>query len=316
MSSQALTVSGFHEVFKGRQVALQNFLGSEKNALRFTSSVMQCVQANPKLLECNQQSLIGAFLECAAVSLFPSNWSGECYVLPYQSPKGMVAQFQMGYKGFITLGYRNGVQSIWSEIVYKNDKFREVKGTDPKIEHEPAGADRGDPVGVYACAKVNNEKIFVYMLKEQIMNIKDLSKAKDSKYSPWNSRTDPELWMWKKTAIKQLAKMFPRNDNNDYISRAIQMDNIAERGGYFNKEGKMVEQEWDQEKPEVPTIEQVKSRIEEVETMEEMAEYQQHLSSFAHGYTPEEKKEIMQLVVEKKGKLGGKTLDSKPENNE
>lgn len=259
------SVVTIHKLLESRQTALKNFLGSQKNALRFISSVMQCINMTPKLLLCKHESLVGAFLECAAVGLFPSSWSGECYVLPYDSKDGMMAQFQMGYKGFITLGYRSGVQSIWTNIVYKNDKFKEYKGTDPKIEHEVAPGDRGEPIGVYACAKVNGETIFLFMKKDQVMKIKSMSKAKDSKYSPWNSN-DPEMWMWKKTAIKQLAKTFPRGDAGQ-MGKAIYLDNISERGGYIQDEGKIVDVPFDE--PDDQKIDSAKDKKDKLKKKKE-----------------------------------------------
>ena len=70
------------------------------------------------------------------------------------------------------------------------------------------------------------------------MKIKKLSQAAGSKYSPWNSGNDPELWMWQKTAWKQLAKMLPTSEKLD---RAVYLDNVSERGGYIEDEGTVIE---------------------------------------------------------------------------
>ena len=29
--------------------------------------------------------------------------------------------------------------------------------------------------------------------------------------SPWNPKNDPDLWMWKKTVLKQISKLIPKN---------------------------------------------------------------------------------------------------------
>lgn len=297
MSTALTPTTQFFNELSARKTALINFLGDEKNALRFTSSVMQCIQQNPKLLECKKESLIGAFLECAAVNLFPSNWSGECFVIPYNSKNGMVAQFQMGYRGFLTLAYRAGVGSIWSEIVYDGDEFLEEKGTEPRLVHVPTKPEnRGKPIAVYACAKKGENTWFKVMWEPDIMSIKKLSKAAASSSSPWNSNTDPELWMWKKTCIKQLLKFVPRSGNDD-LSRATHSDNVSERGGYFADENKLVEGEF--VKNDLPEVETYISKLEELKTQQEIEDFRSVFSRVAHEYPKEDRELVMQAIIDK-----------------
>lgn len=233
MTNLALVKQGL----AGSQKALQNFLGDEKNALRFMSAAVSCVQHTPELQNCTQESLMGAFMECASIGLFPSNWQGDCYILPYKSQNGTQAQFQMGYKGFKTLAYRNGVSLLNAEIVYEHDEFGYALGINPRLDHRPAKGDRGKPIAAYAYAKINGETIFNVMYEADIMKIKATSKAKNSKFSPWNSN-DPEKWMWRKTVIKQLAKLLPTTEK---IDRAIYLDNVSERGGYIKDHENIIE---------------------------------------------------------------------------
>lgn len=225
------------KLLEARTQALKNFLGDEQSALRFISSAMHAVQKVPALLKCTPDSVIGAFMECAAIKLYVGN--GDCYVIPY----GNEAQFQLGYKGIKTLAYRAGILKCGSEIVYKNDKFKEVLGTNPRLIHEPCNeTDRGKAIGAYAWAEVTpGSVIFKYMTEAEIMEIKKMSKASSSKYSPWNSN-DPQKWMWQKTAFKQLGKMMPTSDELD---RAFYLDNVSERGGYIKKEGEVIEVDFD-----------------------------------------------------------------------
>lgn len=61
------------------------------------------------------------------------------------------------------------------------------------------------------------------MGKTEILGIRDkFSKGKDTATSPWKEANDPELWMWKKTVLKQVAKLVPKNER---IMRAIEYDN-------------------------------------------------------------------------------------------
>lgn len=207
---------------------LENLLDEHRiTPLKFMSVVVNCVQKTPKLLECGE-SLIACVLTCAELGLLPTSQKGEAYILPYKTKDGMVAQFQIGYQGFVTLMYRNGVTKIWSEVIREKDAFSHEIGLNPKLEHVPFFGERGKPIGAYAVAKINGETIFKVMTKEEIEKIKDLSKAGDTKFSPWNSRTDPEKWMWQKTCIKQLAKTLPKSEK---LSSALYVDNVSEIGG-------------------------------------------------------------------------------------
>lgn len=206
---------------------IDNYFGDEKKALRFLSSVVSAVQRTPKLLECEPTSVINSFMTMAQLELMPSDVSGEAYVLPY----GNVAQFQLGYQGLVTLFYRSGAKDITAEIVYTNDSFKFVNGT---VEHEPDvfGDDRGEAKGAYVIVTVQSGgKVTKVMSKKDILAIAaKFSKSFKSSHSPWDAKNDPELWMWKKTVLKQAAKLVPKNM---VIVQAIAADNedsvIADR---------------------------------------------------------------------------------------
>lgn len=214
---------------KNYMAQIKNFFADEKQAMKFLSSVMASVQKMPKLLECETMSVINSFLTMAQLGLMPSDISGEAYVLPYNKGNaGLIAQFQLGYQGLVTLFYRAGGQSIRAEIVREHDKFSYVNG---KINHEidifKSNDERGKPVGAYAIAVVNGVEIAKAMNKADIMDMgKNFSKSFNTSFTPWKEANDPELWMWKKTVLKQLGKLMPKNET---INRAISLDNEDSR---------------------------------------------------------------------------------------
>jgi len=204
---------------------IKNFFSDEKQAMKFLSSVMSSVQKMPKLLECEQMSVINSFMTMAQLGLMPSDISGEAYVLPYnKGNSGLVAQFQLGYQGLITLFYRAGVQGIRSEIVREHDEFSYENGViRHKIDIFKSNAERGLPIGAYAIGLVNGVEIAKAMNKKDIMDMgKNFSKSFSTSFTPWKEANDPELWMWKKTVLKQLGKLMPKNES---INRAIAEDN-------------------------------------------------------------------------------------------
>lgn len=201
---------------------IENYFGDQHRALEFLSGVVAAVQRNPKLLECTPETLLNSFIVMASLKLMPSGVSGEAFVLPYKNRDTMEAQFQLGYQGLVTLLYRAGARSIVAEIVRRNDSFKVVSG---EVLHEPDvfADDRGDAIGAYVIVELQTgAKISKVMSKKEIMGIGEkFSKSYKSDFSPWKSN-DPELWMWKKTVLKQAAKLMPKNET---IYRAIAEDN-------------------------------------------------------------------------------------------
>lgn len=205
------------------QKQIENYFGDEKKALRFLSGVIADVQRIPKLIQCSPVSLINSYIQMAELGLMPSGVSGEAYVLPYDSKQGMQAQFQLGYQGLVTLFYRAGARSITAEIVRKEDDFTYVNG---QLKHvaDPFKKDRGEAIGAYVIVELQaGGKVTKVMSKEEILEIgQKFSKSFNSKFTPWNVENDPQLWMWKKTVLKQAAKMVPKNET---IFKAIALDN-------------------------------------------------------------------------------------------
>lgn len=212
---------------------VKNFFGDEKQAMKFLSSVMADVQKNPKLMECEPISLVNSYMTMAQLGLMPSGVSGEAYVLPYKKNKKvgsgwvstMQAQFQLGYQGLITLFYKAGGQGIRAEIIRENDKFTYINGVaHHEIDWRLSNEERGKAIAVMAAATVNGlELVKVMNVKDVLAFGKKFSKSFDSEHTPWDEENDPELWMLKKTVLKQLGKMMPKNET---ISKALSADNV------------------------------------------------------------------------------------------
>jgi phage RecT family recombinase len=217
---------------------LENYLGSPERARKFMSSVMTDVQRNPKLLKSTPVSLFNAYLTMASCGFMPSAVSGEAYVLPYDNSKNVdgkwikvtEAQFQIGYQGLVTLFYRAGVTRINGVIVHEKDVAEMVNGVMMhKVPLTLSKEERGAPIGAYVTVTFRGQDNTLYMNgKDIIAHATKFSKTykpddeKIWKHSPWNPANDPELSMWKKTVLKQHAKLLPKNES---INIAIAADN-------------------------------------------------------------------------------------------
>ncbi|QFR56268.1 recombinase [Bacillus phage 000TH010] len=195
--------------------AIQDVLPKHLDADRLSRIAMNVIRTNPKLLECETASLMGAVLESAKLGVEPGIL-GQAYILPYTNykKKTVEAQFILGYKGLLDLVRRSGhVSTISAQTVYRNDTFEYEYGLDDKLVHKPApfGTDRGEPVGYYAVAKMKDGGYnFLVMSKEDVEKHRDaFSKSKNREgkvYGPWADHFDA---MAKKTVLRQLINYLP-----------------------------------------------------------------------------------------------------------
>ncbi|QFR56352.1 recombinase [Bacillus phage 049ML001] len=195
--------------------AIKDVLPKHLDADRLSRIAMNVIRTNPKLLECDTASLMGAVLESAKLGVEPG-LLGQAYILPYTNykKKTVEAQFILGYKGLLDLVRRSGhVSTISAQTVYKNDTFEYEYGLDDKLIHRPApfGTDRGEPVGYYAVAKMKDGGYnFLVMSKQDVEKHRDaFSKSKNREgvvYGPWADHFDA---MAKKTVLRQLINYLP-----------------------------------------------------------------------------------------------------------
>jgi len=206
--------------------------GSSMTPAQFKQIVINELKRSPKLQEAfvkNPASLFASILHCAEMGLNPSQMVGEFYFIPYRDSITPI----LGYKGLITLLMRSSkVKKIWSEVVYEDDDFEYELGLEPKLLHTPnhlAVRNSKNIKCIYACAKIDNDVIFKVMFKNEIQNIINMSKVPNELF--FNDKKDPEQWMAKKTVLKQLAKLMPKDD--DRLKKAVSMDDNIEGGGYL-----------------------------------------------------------------------------------
>ena len=172
------------------------------NSDRFVRIAITTIRQNPKLAQCNQESLLGALMVSAQLGLEPGVL-GQCYLIAY----GRECQFQIGYKGMIELLRRSGqLKDIYAYSVYENDEFEMTYGLNRDLKHKPNLQDRGSFIGCYCVAVLKDDaRAFEYMTKEEIeAHGKKFSKTYGN--GPW--KTDFEA-MAHKTVVKKMLKWLP-----------------------------------------------------------------------------------------------------------
>lgn len=185
---------------------------------RLLRIALTAFRTNEKLQNCNRTSILAALMQSAQLGLEPNTPLGEAYLIPY----GNECQFQIGYRGMLSLAYRTGdYKMIYAHAVYKNDEFRFNYGLTPDLVHIPAAEPEGLPTHYYACYHLTNGgKAFRVWSAKQVKNhaSKFSSAVKSGRKSPWE--TDPDA-MALKTVLKDLLRYAPKSIE---FARQLSMD--------------------------------------------------------------------------------------------
>lgn len=214
--------------------------------------VATLLSKNEKLRKCTPQSIIGATLQCATLGLTPIPALAEAWFLPYREKVNNgrseatwidVCQFQIGYRGWISLFYRSGlVKNIEAQAVYANDEFDFEYGTRKYIHHKRAklGSERGELIGVYAIARfITGGVNFVVMDIDEV----DERRLRNPQYSgKYAKRADEMVGAWETDYVamaltkplRELRRLTPSTQLLDAAAatdgRRILLDDFATDG--------------------------------------------------------------------------------------
>jgi recombination protein RecT len=200
------------------------------NADKMVRIALTSISKNPKLLECDQRSLLGAVVQAAQLGLSPDGVLGEAYLVPFYNGKKKTYEvsFIVGYKGLVSLAMRSGqVASFQGRVVYDSDHFEYELGLNEKLIHKPSGK-KGNITHAYAVLKFNNGgQMFELMSKDELDQIRDksqnhISAKKFNKPSVWDEYYEE---MAKKTVVRKLAKLAPLSPE---FQTAVALDEQAE----------------------------------------------------------------------------------------
>jgi recombination protein RecT len=179
---------------------------------KFVRVASTAIRNNPKLVECDKQSLYSAFHRCAQTGLLPDG--RDAAIVPF----GTTAQFMPMVAGLCRMARNSGeIKTINAQIVYKNDAYEHwIDESGEHFKHVPARGDRGNAYLVYAFCQTKDEGVFFEELSmEDCAAIEKMSKQKGG---PWNGPFRTE--MMRKSAIRRLLKYrVPSSTDVDEIIR-------------------------------------------------------------------------------------------------
>lgn len=193
---------------------INNVIGG-KDGQRFISAIVSAVNTNPALQECTNQSILSGALLGESLKLSPSPQLGHYYLVPFNDKdKGKVAQFQLGYKGYIQLAIRSGQYKKLNVMAIKEgeleyfDPLNEDIKVNLMIDNWDA-REEAQTIGYYAFFElVNGFRKAIYWSKAQMVAHalkyspgykKDLDKG--LKYTFWSKDFDGMAY---KTMLRQL----------------------------------------------------------------------------------------------------------------
>ncbi len=189
---------------------INEIIGDEKKGARFVSSIVSAVNANPNLRECDNGSILSGALLGESLNLSPSPQLGNYYLVPFKDKeRGMVATFQLGYKGYIQLAIRSGQYKKLNVLAIKEGELIKYDPLNEEIEVEliedEEKREKAKTIGYYAMFEYNNgfRKTLYWSKAKMEKHALQYSKgyAKKSGYTFWEKDFDAMAF---KTMLRQL----------------------------------------------------------------------------------------------------------------
>ena len=190
---------------------INNTLGDPKRASGFITAITSAVATNQALTECDPVTILSAGLLGETLQLSPSPQLGQYYLVPFNDRKlgRKVAQFQLGYKGYIQLAIRSGQYKKLNAMAIKEGELIKYDPLNEEIEvqliEDDAEREAAPTIGYYAMFEyLNGFRKVLYWSKEKMeshaLQYSQGYKAKKG-YTFWEKDFDS---MAIKTLLRQL----------------------------------------------------------------------------------------------------------------
>lgn len=177
-----------------------------KDGQRFVTSIISAVSINPALAECDHSTILSAAMLGESLKLSPSPQLGQYYLVPFNDKKRgcKVAQFQLGYKGYIQLAIRSGYYKKLNVLAIKEGELIHYNPLEEEIEvnliDNDTEREAAKTIGYYAMFEYTNGfKKAMYWSREKMMAHADKysSAFNADKYQDLIDGKIPQSEMWK-----------------------------------------------------------------------------------------------------------------------
>lgn len=255
---------------------INEMVGGEKGQ-QFVTSIISAVSTNPQLAECDNASIVSAALLGQALNLSPSPQLGQFYLVPFNDNKRgcKVAQFQIGYKGYIQLAIRSGQYKKLNVLAIKEGELIKYDPLDEDIEvkliENEEEREKAETIGYYAMFEyLNGFRKTIYWSKQRM-------EAHALKYSMgYRAKKGYTFWekdfdgMAYKTMLRQLISKWGIMSIDLTMQKALESDMavINDNGTYdYVDNNEMVNEVIETENQEQPVeVKQEETQQNKVET--------------------------------------------------
>ena len=144
-------------------------LGDKDRATRFIASISSAVATNTDLQQCDAGTILSGALLGESLNLSPSPQLGQYYLVPFnkkvKDTNGneyyvKVAQFQLGYKGYIQLAIRSGQYKKLNVLAIKKNELIKYDPLNEEIEvnliEDEEQRENAETIGYYAMFEYTN----------------------------------------------------------------------------------------------------------------------------------------------------------------
>ena len=183
-----------------------NAMVGGKDGQRFISAVISAVSVNPGLTECEHSTILSAALLGESLKLSPSPQLGQYYLVPFNDKKRncKVAQFQLGYKGYIQLAIRSGQYKKLNVLAIKEGELIRFDALNEEIEvkliENDTEREAAKTIGYYAMFEYTNgfHKAMYWSREKMMAHADKYSMAfSAAKYQDLLDGKIPQSEMWK-----------------------------------------------------------------------------------------------------------------------
>jgi len=181
----------------------QEVLGKKANG--FITSITNMMNSNPKLRECDANSILSSAMVAATLDLPVDPNLGFSWIIPYRDKGVYKAQFQIGYKGIIQLALRTGQYKKINVISVYEGELVEFNPLTEDIILDFKAKKSNKVIGYAAYFRLINgfEKMVYWPIEQVVEHAKRYSKSFNN--GPWRTDFDE---MAKKTVIKNMLSKY------------------------------------------------------------------------------------------------------------
>lgn len=213
-----------------------------RDGQRFITSIISAVSVNPALSECEYGTILSAAMLGESLKLSPSPQLGQYYMVPFNDKKRgcKVAQFQLGYKGYIQLAIRSGYYKKINVISIKEGELIRFDPLEEEIEvnliEDEMEREAAPTIGYYAMFEYHNgfKKAMYWSKAKMIAHAdkfsqafsKDAVKARDPKYNKVSFAdyeagkvSDKDMWLYSSFWYKDFDGMAYKTMLRQLISK-------------------------------------------------------------------------------------------------